>query len=188
MTEHALPAYRDLKSALEKTSLKLNPSQAHGLLCGILCGDMQQNTDWETWLTGAKSTPKTKKTLAILYIATEKQLKEFTFEFQLVLPTDREELSARAEALTLWAQGFLTGLKLMHIPIINREKDEVTEAIDDIIEIAKMNFENVKSTEDDEQAYMELVEYIRVAVILIYHAMHNEQGGKIIQSVDKQLH
>ncbi len=43
-----------------------------------------------------------------------------------------------------------------------------------MIEIAKMNYEQVVDSEEDENAYVELVEYVRVAVILIYQEQHGQ--------------
>lgn len=167
MKQISLPNYAELNKALSKTTLKLPASQVHGLICGVFCGN-PDNTAWEELVTGGKEPPKTHEVLQDLHEVSAKQLKDFLFDFQLVLPSDSAELSKRAEALTLWCQGYLTGLKLGGIEIAGREPSEMTEAIDDLIEIAKMNYEDVVANEEDEAAYMELVEYVRMAVILIY--------------------
>lgn len=174
MKKIILPKYKELTQALNKTTLKLHPSQVHGIVCGILCDD-KKNLPWEELITGSEELEDTHQVLRELYIASSKQLDEFLFEFQLVLPVDSIELPERAEALTLWCQGFLTGLKFVEIPIAGRSPSDITEAIDDIIEIAKMNYEEVVASEEDEVAYTELVEYVRMAVILIYQDKHEEQ-------------
>lgn len=182
----ALPDYDELFDALLKTKLKLHPAEAHGLCCGMLCGgEGTENTEpaWEKIITGSgkrddedqkTKSPKQKTTKQIhqllteLYEITKKELDEFLFEFELLLPNDSQNLSERAEALTLWCQGFLTGLKVMNIPIPEHHHDDVSEAINDIVEIAKMNYEDVVESEEDEAAYVELVEFVRMAVVLIY--------------------
>ena len=58
------------------------------------------------------------------------------------------------------------------MPILGRDDSELTEAIDDLIEIAKMNYEQVESSDEDEEAYVELSEYVRMAVIHIYTELH----------------
>lgn len=188
MKELALPNYRVLDQALNKTSLKLHPSQVHGLVCGILTGDTTGTTAWEELVTGGEETPKAHEVLQELYDTSAKQLAEFLFEFQLVLPSDSEQLPVRAEALTLWCQGFLTGLKLVQIPIVDREASEMTEAINDIIEIAKMNYEDVVASEEDEAAYVELVEYVRMAVILIYQDIREANAPKQPSWSSNHLH
>lgn len=175
MKEITLPTFVEMSHALNKTSLKLHPSQVHGLICGILCGNPTNKTAWEKLITGGKETPKTHEVLQALYEISKKQLSEFLFDFQLILPSDSEDLPIRAEALTLSCQGFLTGLKLSQIPIEDRQPGEVTEAINDLIEIAKMNYEDVVASEEDEVAYVELVEYVRMAFILIYQDLHETE-------------
>lgn len=172
MNPISLPSYDELNRELAKTTLKLHASQVHGLVCGILCGKPQTNSAWEDLVTGGKKSKTTHTLLQDLYTASAQQLEDFLFEFQLLLPNDEDDLPVRAEAMTLWCQGFLTGLKAAEIPIINREPSDMTEAINDLIEIAKMDYEQVVSSEEDEAAYFELVEFVRMAVILIYQDMH----------------
>lgn len=190
MKQTAFPSYLELATALNKTQSKLHPSQAHGLISGILCGNPNASAAWEELIASAKESPKTHEILRALYDNTAKELNEFLFQFKLLLPADKKDLPARAEALTLWCQGFLTGLKMTDIPIIEREPSEVTEAIDDIIEIAKMNYEEVVASEEDEAAYVELVEYVRMAVTLIYQELREKDGKKKngTASQSKHLH
>lgn len=188
MKKAGLPTYAELTQALGDTTLKLHPSQIHGLICGILCGQPNNAAIWTEWLKGEKITRKVAQLLKKLYEGSERQLKEFAFELQLLLPMDTEDLTARAEALTLWSQGFLTGLKLVNVPIVSREPSEATEAINDLIEIAKMNYEEVVANEEDEAAYMELVEYVRMAAILIYQDKREPEVEKKIAPSAKYLH
>ncbi len=190
----SLPDYTELSTALNQTTLKLHPSQVHGLIAGILCAgktdDAKSKSEnaWENLVTGGKKSAKMHALLQTLYDVSENQLREFLFDFQLILPPDDEPLSTRAEALTLWCQGMLTGLKLVQIPIEHREAGEVTEAINDLIEIAKMNYEHVVASEEDEAAYVELVEYVRMAVILIYQDLHEVDIDTRTRSSHSNLH
>lgn len=178
MKQISLPNFTELSLALSKTALKLHPSQVHGLICGILSGNPTNMAAWEELVTGGEETPKTHELLQELYDLSAKQLGEFLFEFQLVLPDDAQDLPSRAEALTLWCQGYLTGLKMAQVKIVEREPSEITEAINDLIEIAKMNFEEVIASEEDEAAYIELVEYVRMAIILIYQDLRESETVK----------
>lgn len=173
MKELSLPNYTDLRLILNHTALKLHPSQAHGLIAGILSGN-PNNPAWEALVTGEKESSAAHDVLQNLYDLSAQQLKEFLFEFQLLLPGENESLPQRAEALTLWCQGFLTGLKLSQVQIVDREPSEMTEALNDLIEIAKMDYEEVVASEEDEAAYIELVEYVRMAIILIYQDLRDK--------------
>lgn len=183
-----MPNYLDLNQALNNTTLKLHPSQAHGIICGILSGNSKSTTAWEELVTGGEESVKTHELLQALFEASAKQLHDFLFEFQLILPPDSDDLPSRAEALTLWCQGFLTGLKLAQVQIVGREPGEVTEAINDLIEIAKMNYEDVVANEEDEAAYVELVEYVRMAAILIYQDVNEQEAVKSTTSSSNHLH
>lgn len=183
-----LPKYTEISQALSKTTLKLHPSQVHGLICGILTGNPKSTAAWEELITGGEESVKTHEELQKLYDVSSKQLDEFLFEFQLLLPPDSDDLPVRAEALTLWSQGYLTGLKLSQVQIINRQPSDVTEAINDIIEIAKMNFEDVVANEEDEAAYVELVEYVRMAAILIYQDLRESEAPKQASGSGHHLH
>jgi len=187
MKKSSSPTFAKLSQALSSTALKLHASQVHGLVCGILCGNPTSDAAWEELITDGKEIPKTHEMLQELYKTSAKQFKEFLFELQLLLPPDAEDLPRRAEALTLWCQGFLTGLKLAQVPIVGLEPKELTEAINDLIEIAKMNYEEVVASEEDEIAYVELVEYVRMAVILIYQDLH-EQATRQAKPLAPPLH
>lgn len=188
MKQKVLPTYAVLSRALDKTALKLHPSQVHGLICGLLCGNPNNTTAWEELVTGGKETEIVHEVLQSLYDDSAKQLKDFLFELELILPADTEALPQRAEALTLWCQGVLTGLKLAGVPIVERNPNEMTEAINDLIEIAKMNYEQVIATEEDEEAYNELVEYVRMAVILIYQDLREAEAPKRKGQSSNHLH
>lgn len=187
MNEIKQPTYLELDKALAKTALKLHSSQVHGIIAGLLCGKPIEGDGWHQIVTGGEAENATKSVLEHLFKTSQKQLDEFLFDFQLLLPESEDDLPARAEGLTLWCQGFLTGLKLAEIPIVGRDASETTEAINDLIEIAKMNYEEVVATEEDEAAYVELIEYVRMAVILIYQELHAEHG-KEQKNLPKHLH
>lgn len=188
MSETSLPNYLDLSQVLSQTALQLHSSQAHGLICGLLCGNPKNTVAWKALVTGSKETQEAHHLLQALYDVSAKQLDDVLFDFQMVLPPDSEGLPARAEALTLWCQGVLTGLKLTQVQMMGREPSEMTEAINDLIEIAQMNFEEVVSSEEDESAYAELVEYVRVAVILIYQELRAAETAIKSTSVSDHLH
>nr|AIA12432.1 Uncharacterized protein family (UPF0149) [uncultured bacterium] len=173
MKQTSLPTYIELSQALNDTTLKLHASQAHGLVCGIIVGNTEHDIDtsaWQDLVTGGEKSGKTHSLLQSLYDESAKQINDYLFQFQLLLPED-EELSTRTEALSLWCQGFLVGLKVSNVQIADREPGDATEAINDLIEIARIDHEEIVDNEEDEAAYIEFVEYVRMAVILIYQEL-----------------
>ena len=189
MTQISLPTYNELSEALSKTTLKLHASEAHGLVSGVLAANMETVT-WEELITGGDEKGESHDSLKALYEGSARQLSDFLFEFQLLLPTDDESLTQRAEALSLWCQGFLTGLKISGVPIdVPAAEDDVSAAIADLVEIAKMQYEEVVDNEEDEAAYLELVEFVRMAVILIYQELREEDLAKEpAKKSNQQLH
>ena len=178
MKELSLPNYNELSRIFNQAVFQQHPAEVHGLMMGILCGHPNA-ADWEALVIGAgeKVTPEVYAGLRALYEVSHQQLKEFSFDFQLFLPDDDETLSMRAEALTLWCQGFLTGLQSAQIAVDPPKPSEISEAVNDLVEIAKMNHEEVVANEEDEVAYTELVEYVRMAVIFIYQTLQEKAAA-----------
>lgn len=163
-----LPNYSDLNDALEDATSDFQPAEAHGLLCGIICATPdERNADWGKILTNQQANPDALELLQQLYTSSTQQLGEFSFEFNLLLPDDDVDLNQRTESLGLWCQGFLTGLQQgdKNKPL----SEDAQDALKDITEIAQVNFGDIPSTDEDESAYADLVEYVRLAVLMIYH-------------------
>jgi len=180
MTKSNLPSFQELSKELNKQKIKVHPSQLHGIFCGLLAGKGNQMPSWPDAVALSDAhLAKVKNHLQSLFDASEQQFKDFLFELELFLPDDEQSLQARAEALTLWCQGFFTGLEFVGVRIKNHAQQEVAEAMDDLIEITKMNYEEVVATDEDEDAYIELVEYVRMAAIMIYQSLqHPDEAPK----------
>lgn len=179
--------FAGLSETLSQTALKMHASEVHGLITGLLCGpNAVQPTAWEPLVTGEGDHHEAHHVLQGLLEATKTQFVDFLFEFNLILPEDTAPLMERAEALTVWCQGYLTGLKLAGVPLTRREPSELTEGIDDLTEIAKMNYEQVQESEEDENAFAELIEYVRMVVIFIYQSLVGENAPE--KGSQDQLH
>lgn len=167
-----LPSYAVLTKAIQTYQPNGHAAQIHGLLCGVLCANVNTTAkQWEKIFPNIKKNKKAHDLLKEVIHISHQQLKEFSFEFSLMLPSEKKDINNRAEALGLWCQGFLTGLKLMHVAIENREPGEVTEALNDIIKISEISFGDITENDEDESAYLELVEYVRLSVLMIFHEL-----------------
>ena len=171
-------SYKSLNEALLETESQLHPSEAHGLLCGILCGDNTDKAPFKEWVAGSHLSQHANEAIDALYHTAKSQLVAESFDLQLYLPDDEDtDLSKRAEALTLWCQGFLIGLKLVGIVRDESHPEEVQEAMRDLEELTKMQYEAVVDSEEDETAYTELVEYVRMAAMLIHDTLNHRMTG-----------
>ena len=159
----------------------MSAAEAHGVATGMLCVDDRVDAlDWlQNIFTGDVSLTEEEKNLLIdLFERTRELLASEGFEYELFLPEDDEcLLRVEAEALQQWCQGFLHG-----IGYANAAGDwpgEVMEILQDIVEISRLD--PAVQGEDDEQAIMEIEEYLRACVLLV----REELSG---QSPDRRLH
>lgn len=171
----SLPNYKKLTTLFKKMKSELNPAQTHGLLCGRLCTIPVGKSDpeFDASLMDVEATPQSQQVLSQLYKASYHSLKQFSFEFSLILPGEEADLNTRVEALGLWCQGFLIGTEEIAASLKNSSDPEVVEALSDLSEIAQINFGDIPENEEDETAYIELVEYTRLSVLMIFNAIHN---------------
>ena len=85
---------------------------------------------------------------------------------ELLLPSDDAPLTERAAALGQWCQGFLAGFGLN-----SRDSSalsvEATEVLQDLAAIAQVQ-DALEESDDGESDYMEVMEYLRVAPLLLF--------------------
>ncbi|MBK1733730.1 hypothetical protein CKO15_00215 [Halorhodospira abdelmalekii] len=173
-------------------------AESHGMLCGMLAtGKEVTQADWIAEVLRNTQPHGTEaraclETLTLLYDETATGLAAEDFDFQLVLPADGAPLSDRTQALASWCNGFLFGLG-RNRP--DREEAvwprEVHEALGDMAEIARLTGEPtaaVEVDEEEEEAYTELVEYVRIAVLLCREQLRPMwiDDGRADTSVDIQ--
>ena len=170
----SMPSYQNLAEALRKLGALSEAAEAHALLCALCTGGANVNINaWiDSLLAGSLELedPKVQSALAVLsqmYQATKLHFSNNHFEFQLLLPSDDAPFYQRITALAMWCQGYLAGLGLMEIDL-SKGTEELKEAVDDLVNISRLQYDGeVDGEEDQEKSYTELVEYTKVAVLLI---------------------
>ena len=100
-----------------------------------------------------------------VYQETRKQLNNPEMNFTLLLPADEVSLEKRVGAVADWCDGFLYGLALVGINVETNLPRTSAEFIIDITEITKA-WIGKDYDEQDEVAYAEIVEYLRMGVLL----------------------
>jgi len=178
MTE-SFTHYSDLQTALEALEPPLFPSEIHGGLCGLLSGkDSPDAADWiNSLLPGLDDSNLLQRDVISLlrdvYSITVKQLNDPTCDFHLLIPGDDSPLAERVEALSDWCQGYLTGLTEGGVTNNDGLPEDVQEIMRDISQIAGAGSSfDLQESEENEEAYQELVEYIRVGALLINEELH----------------
>ncbi len=104
--------------------------------------------------------------LATLHRHTRTQLSDMNYDFSPLLPADSESIAARTQALSLWCQGFLFGLSVSGLKTLDALSEASREIVEDFSAIAQLA-EQFEEGEDEESAYMELVEYLRVGTFTL---------------------
>lgn len=168
-----------LDSALRRAGSSWGAAQAHGLMAGRLAvqgsgaepGCLTQIMDGSE--DGDALGKESRELLASLFESTRGQLAERLSEFSPLLPDDSASLSERTAALAHWSEGYLHGLVSTEQgePIRKRLAEEpIAGIIRDLLAITRADVD-ADGDEDDENAYAEVVEYLRVAAQLVYEEL-----------------
>ena len=174
--------YFELESALKRLESDTDPSELHGTLGGLLCANNQANVN--SWISSifpetAQDNPSIEElrtALGKLFEATRQQLSDPLCSFDLLLPGDDYGFEQQLLALGDWCQGFLIGLNLGGVEDFNRLQGEVQEFAQDMVEIARAGVSyEFSDDEEDQQAFAQLVEYIRVGVMLVNEELNSRQ-------------
>lgn len=161
-----------------------NAAEGHGILCGLLCSRGYVNgPTWMIEMTRQHQPEGSERPagpyasedslpapLIDLHSETVRGINDANYDFHLMLPDDEEDLETRVAALTQWCNGFLYGLGIGGIKNLSALPESVSEITHDLLEISKTSTAT-DGSEEDESAFTELVEYIRVGVQLIYEEL-----------------
>ena len=167
------PDYSSLSDALAKADAELVASESHGALCGMTC--VAGKIELSDWLGQVFEELDLKNVLVKeagqllvgLYNDTQAQLNGSDADLQLLLPDEEQSLAQRTEALAFWCQGFTYGLAAGGLKKDQKLPEDTVELIKDMVEIARAGHDLGDDADEDEEAYMQLYEYVRMGVLLI---------------------
>jgi len=176
---------------LRRLNQDLDAAEVHGQLCGLLC--TLSELDLETWLQPSLIDVGDRVDWPADSVAlfqdvldsTQAQVSGARFDFELLLPGDDCGILTRLEALASWCQGCLLGISHGGVDDVAALPGELPEFVNDLVNLSHAENYDLSDEEEDESAYMELVEYLRVGVQLFYE----ELRSSITPGVDEpQLH
>jgi uncharacterized protein YgfB (UPF0149 family) len=176
--------FADFEDVLVAAGSMADAAEAHGSLCGALCSmSPYKMQDWinEILPDGASLSDESAAMIERVFTATASSFGEQGMEFEPLLPDDGQPLNGRANALALWCTGFLYGLGTGQISDLEALNGEVGEIVRDFTEISRATGDDADADESNEQAYAELVEFIRVAAQVVFEELlplrrHGQQG------------
>jgi len=169
MSAHAPSLFERLQPLLDP----LDPAELHGLLCSLLCLDADLDRDrWldyarEALADGGEWSELVADLLAKLLEFGTAQMNAPDWPVTPLLPDDDAPLRQRVDALSHWCHGLLYGLGLGEVELRGVLSEESWEFLDDVTDIAQIGFDTDEAGETDETAYTEVVEYLRVGLLMI---------------------
>ena len=161
--------YQAFVTLLTASGHSVSPAELHGHLLGRSCAGA--GFDADGWLADANELllgepqDNVRNALVGLQEMVKGELTSDDMTVVLLLPTDDEPLTERAIALGQWCQGFLSGFGLNYRD--NALSTEAKEVLQDLAAIAQVQ-DSLEESEDGETDYMEVMEYLRVAPLLLF--------------------
>jgi uncharacterized protein YgfB (UPF0149 family) len=161
--------YQAFATLLSTSGHPVSPAELHGLLLGRSCAGA--GFDAEGWLVDAaellegEPQDNVRNALIGLQEMVKGELTGDDVTVVLLLPTDDAPLTDRAAALGQWCQGFLAGFGLTRREYALSE--EAKEVLQDLAAISQVQ-DALEESDDGESDYMEVMEYLRVAPLLLF--------------------
>jgi uncharacterized protein YgfB (UPF0149 family) len=167
-----------------KANVAINISEYHGTICAYLCCDSFQEDDLLPKEVSFDSSSVSvqiiefKDALYELISDTINSLNDTEMSFYPFLPPDSKELSIRAHALSIWCQGFVDalGMFISERELILNQSDQtfIGEIIEDFSQISTLSKTTVENGNEEDLAYFEVVEFVRVGTQLVYEELKRE--------------
>lgn len=181
-----LPSYDDAADHLFWLSDTCSVSFLHGTLCAQICfakpfdakdwmqQQVEKNLNIRALNIPSQVIKQSEHLLQDLYEITEQQLNADDFTFQLLLPDIDEDLYTRTQALSEWCEGFVKELAVLCTDpsFYSQDAKEALEYLEDTINLDQ---EEIKHDEEHEKAFVDVLEYIRLGIILIYLETNRNQ-------------
>ena len=173
--------YQAVTDALARVDIASDAAECQGAMSAVVC--LAGEDGFGVWLgshlpelesarlQGDALAMETARIADTLYRHVFTQLQAGTLSYELLLPDDDTDLEARTQAMVNWCQGFLLGLRYAGVADNDQFQGELAEIINDITEIAQMTIGELDYSEEEERSYAELVEYLRVGVMLFWETL-----------------
>ncbi|MGL5948393.1 MAG: UPF0149 family protein [Aeromonas sp.] len=172
MTQPIAPDYATLSLAFSTHELMASATEAHGVLCGLICGGIA--LDDKSWrqpfndLINDGSAPP----------AALKPLLEQTYQrivadlvaqkgVSVLLPNDDAPLDERLDAFVDWSQAFLAGFGVAAQELSHASED-LQEMIHDIASITQVAAEFDQEDSENEAAFWVLYEHVRLGAMMAF--------------------
>jgi uncharacterized protein YgfB (UPF0149 family) len=172
--------YDEFEQVLRAARALPEPAEAHGTLAGALCSSRDYGLiEWLREILPDDSPEDVALRGSVLqnvYDSMVRSLGGADASFEPLLPDDDAPLTERADALSSWCQGFLYGLGSGTTGDPGTVSTEAGEIIRDLTEITHVGVDAGEETEENEVAFAEVVEFVRVGVQLLFVELAPARG------------
>ena len=165
-------------------------AECHGVACGLLVRYPQSGPDAFLLLLTtleilAEPGVALREALVELHHATGRQLADEEMRLALWLPDDDEPLEDRTAALAQWCKGFLAGLGSGQDGRLETLSQEAGEALADLQQITRAEIgetagNSPQDKDEEERAFMEIVEYTRVVALMLHEDLRGPETSDSI--------
>ncbi len=184
--------YPELDDVLTRAGALCGAAEAQGIFCGLFCSaprtarQLYFNDMFEVASTDNTDIDQCRDVLDRMMQQSSSHLAAGQMEFDLILPDDGQTLDIRTAALAHWCQAFLTGLAGCGLKDIEAMPEDARELVGDFSEITRAGIDKDQDREQAENAYAELVEYVRVGVQVIFEELNALKSPQAV--VSDKLH
>ena len=172
--------YDEFERVLRGARALQDPPEAHGILAGALCSSRDYGLmEWLREILPDDSPDDAalqNSVLQTIYGEMVRTLVGNDADFEPLLPDDDSPLAERADALSQWCQGFLYGLGSGTTVDPGNVSTEAGEIIRDLTEITHVGVDADEQTEENEVAFAEVVEFVRVGVQMLFVEFASARG------------
>lgn len=147
---------------LETAGIAIGASEAHGVMTGLVCADHTDDESAFSALGDPGDFPELSDYVHAIRAHLTEGLSGIELDFAPLLPGSEHASAQQSRALTHWCSGFIAGYYFRRDDRLKEPSELVREALDDIAALADA------SGTVNEADLSEIVEYLRVAVQLIY--------------------
>ena len=164
--------FAEIERVIDGLNATVDAAEAHGCLCGAVC--TSANYAFERWVEefapdeARPLPPESEQPLRLLFADTVRTLRGAEMEFEPLLPDDDATLERRTVSLSQWCQGFLYGFSTGDAVTAEALPDAVNEVLRDLTHISRASADVGEAGEQEEESYVEVLEYVRVGVQLIH--------------------
>lgn len=166
-----------LYSEYQDVLMGVNPSEAQGMLVAYICA--HPNEAILLWIKElsrlTNDAIKEGDLLVALYKDTVQALNDLNFTFSPILPEGG--IYQKIETLQQFAEGLIYGIGINHLTL----EGDAFEFMNDLIEFSHTTFDpesddEETDLEDTEQDFEEILEFVRMGTLLLYHETLQQSG------------